>query len=194
MPNSFLSTCFANFKLIKIMDCEGAPTDYNPKEVGNLFHLRYLSLRDTNVKMLPKTIGKLHNLEMLDLKRSFVSELPEEVNGFHKLRYVIAYIENADKNFDINFRQAVKVHSGIGCLQALQKLIKIEASSAALIEELGKLVLLRKLEIFKLKRENGIVLCTVLKEMSHLQSLDICASSEDEVLELQSMSSPPPFL
>ena len=30
--------------------------------------------------------------------------------------------------------------------------------------------------------------------MSHLQSLDICASSEDEVLELQSLSSPPPFL
>ena len=130
----------------------------------------------------------------LDLKRSFISELPAEVNGLRKLRYVVAYIENTDKNFDINFRQAVKVHSGIGCLQALQKLIKIEASSAALVEELGKLVLLRKLEIFKLKRENGIVLCTVLKEMSHLQSLDICASSEDEVLELQSMSSPPPFL
>ena len=34
----------------------------------------------------------------------------------------------------------------------------------------------------------------MLKEISHLQSLDICASSEDEVLELQSMSSPPPFL
>ena len=141
MPNSFLSTCFANFKLMKIMDCEGAPIDYIPKELGNLFHLRYLSLRDTKVKMLKKTIGKLHNLETLDLKRSFISELPAEVNRLRKLRYVVAYIENTDKNFDINFRQAVKIHSGIGCLQALQKLIKIEARSADLIAELGSLVL-----------------------------------------------------
>ncbi|KAM4102580.1 hypothetical protein ACJW30_06G011900 [Castanea mollissima] len=159
VPNSFLSTCFANFKLMKIMDCEGAPIDYIPKEVGNLFHLRYLRLRDTKT---------------LDLKRSFVFELPAEINGFRKLRYVVAYIGNTNKNFDINFRQAVKKHNGIGCLQALQKLIKIEASSATLIAELGSLVLLRKLEIFKLKRENGIVLCTVLKEMSHLQSLKSC--------------------
>ena len=27
VPNSFLSTCFAKFKLMKIMDCEGAPID-----------------------------------------------------------------------------------------------------------------------------------------------------------------------
>ena len=31
MPNSFLTNCFANFKLMKIMDCEGAPIDYIPK-------------------------------------------------------------------------------------------------------------------------------------------------------------------
>ena len=47
MPNFFLTTCFANFKLMKVMDCEGAPIDYIPKEMGNLFRLRYLSLRDT---------------------------------------------------------------------------------------------------------------------------------------------------
>ena len=39
VPNSFLTTYFANFKLMKIMDCEGAPIDYIPKEVGNLLHL-----------------------------------------------------------------------------------------------------------------------------------------------------------
>ena len=85
------------------MDCEGAPIDYIPKEVGNLFHLRYLSLRDTKVKMLPKTIGNLHNLETLDLKRSFVSELLAEIGGLCKLRYVVTYIENVDKNFSIDF-------------------------------------------------------------------------------------------
>ena len=64
MPNAFLTTCFVNFKLMKIMDFEGAPINHIPKEVGNLFHLRYLSLRDTKVQVLPKSIGKLQNLRV----------------------------------------------------------------------------------------------------------------------------------
>ncbi|KAM3696075.1 hypothetical protein ACJW31_06G010800 [Castanea mollissima] len=194
VPNSFLTTCFANFKLMKIMDCEGAPIDYIPKEVGNLLHLRYLSLRDTKVKMLPKSIGKLHYLETLDLKRSLVSELPAEISRLHKLRYLAAYIEDKDVEFNIDFRQAVKIPSGIGRLKSLQKLSKIEANNNALITELGSLGQLRKLEIAKLKRENGIAFCAILETMSHLQSLRIRATSEEEVLELQSMSSPPPLL
>ena len=102
MPNSFLTTCFANFKLMKIMNCEGAPIDYIPKEVGNLFYLRYLSLRDTKVQILPKSIGKLHNLETLNLKRSLVSELPVEISGLCKLRYLAVYNLNGDIKFNID--------------------------------------------------------------------------------------------
>ena len=61
VPKSFLEICFLNFKLNKTMDFEGASIDYIPKEVGNLIHLRYLSLRDTKVQILPKSIGELHN-------------------------------------------------------------------------------------------------------------------------------------
>ena len=93
MPNFVLLTCFANFKLMRTMDCEGVPIDYIPKEVGNLFHLKYLSSRDTNVQMLPKSISKLHNLETLDLKCSLVSKLLEEINGLRKLQYLAADIE-----------------------------------------------------------------------------------------------------
>ena len=194
VPNSFLTTCFANFKLMKTMDFEGAPIDFIPKEVGNLFHLRYLSLRDTKVQILPKSIGKLKNLETLDLKCSLVSELPVEISGLHKLRYLAAYTENYHTEFGSDFRRAVKIHSGIQFLQSLEKLFNIEAKNIALIEELGSLGQLRKLEISKLKRENGMALCTVVEKMSHLRSLDISATNEEEVLELQSMSSPPPLL
>ena len=191
---SFLSTCFANFKLLKIMDFEGASIDYIPKEVGNLFHLKYLSLRDTNVQMLPKSIGKLHNLETLDLKRSLVYELSVEIIALRKLRYLVAYIENNDAEFSINFRQSIKVPNGIGHLESLQKLHKVEANNATLIVELGRLRQLRKLEISKLKREDGMALCLALEKLSLLRSLRICSTSEEEVLELQSMSSPLPLL
>ena len=39
-----------------------------------------------------------------------------------------------------------------------------------------------------------MALCTALEKMNHLQSLKISATVEEEVLELQSMSSPPPHL
>uniref|UniRef100_A0A2N9I5P1 NB-ARC domain-containing protein n=1 Tax=Fagus sylvatica TaxID=28930 RepID=A0A2N9I5P1_FAGSY len=167
---------------------------YIPEEVGNLFHLKYLSLRDTKVEKLPKSIGKLKNLETLDLKRSRVSKLPVEISGLSKLRYLVAYIENNDIEYNINFRPAVKIHSGIGCLQSLQKLFNIEANNDALIAELGSLGQLRKFGIYNLKRENGIALCTTLMKMSHLQSLEISATSEEEYLELQLMFSPLPLL
>ena len=120
MFDSFLTTCFASFKLIKTMDFEGAPIDYIPEEVGNQFHLKYLSLRDMKVKKLPKSIGKLKNLETLNLKRSLVSELPVEISGLSKLRYLAAYIENNDIEYNIDFRGVLKIHSGIRCLQSLQ--------------------------------------------------------------------------
>ena len=84
--------------------------------MGNLFHLKYLSLRDTKVEKLLKSIGKLKNLETLDLKCSRVSELPVEISGLSKLRYLVAYFKNRDIEYNINFRRAVKIHSGIGWL------------------------------------------------------------------------------
>jgi len=65
----------------------------------------------------------------------------------------------------------------------------VEADCAALVEELGRLTQLRKLEISKLKREHGMSLCTALEKMSYLRSLRLSSTSEEENLELQSMSS-----
>ncbi|XP_050246316.1 disease resistance protein RPM1-like isoform X9 [Quercus robur] len=194
VPNSFLMTCFSNFKLMKVMDFEGAPIDCIPKEVGSLFHLRYLSLRDTEVQMLPKSIGKLLNLETLDLKRSLVSELPAEISGLLKLRYLVAYNYNGDTKYNIDSRCGIKIPNGIRHLESLQKLYEIEATSATLITELGSLAQLRKLSISKLKKENGMDLCTAIQKMGHLRSLEISATSEEEVLNLQSLPSPPLLL
>uniref|UniRef100_A0A2N9F5B9 Disease resistance R13L4/SHOC-2-like LRR domain-containing protein n=1 Tax=Fagus sylvatica TaxID=28930 RepID=A0A2N9F5B9_FAGSY len=135
-------------------------------------------------------------MKTMDFEGAPIDYIPEEVveiSGLSKLRYLAAYFENKDIEYNINSRQAVKIHSGIECLQSLEKLFKIEANDA-LIVGLGSLRQLRKLEISKLKRECGIALCTTLKKMSNLRSLTISATSEEEFLELQLMSSPPPLL
>ncbi|KAL6339355.1 hypothetical protein AAG906_028087 [Vitis piasezkii] len=52
----FLGTLASKFKLLKVLDLDGARLDSIPEDLGNLLHLRYLSLRNTKVRMLPRSI------------------------------------------------------------------------------------------------------------------------------------------
>ncbi|XP_059632319.1 disease resistance protein RPM1-like [Cornus florida] len=197
LPKPFLGTLFAKFKLLKVLDLEGAPFDNLPKEVGKLFHLRYLSVRDTKVKILPKSIGKLYNLQTLDLKYSLVNELPNEISNLHKLRHLLAYDFNYNVDSSIDFRRGVKVHEGIKHLKELHKLRDVEASHEGfdqIIRELENLRELRKLGIKMLRRENGRALIDSIEKMKHLTYLSVRAVSEDEILDLQCMTSPPQCL
>ncbi|KAA8521629.1 hypothetical protein F0562_012302 [Nyssa sinensis] len=194
LPESLLQTLFASFKLLKVLDFQDASLDYLPKEVGNLLHLRYLSVRNTKVKMLPKSVGKLHNLQTLDLKKSLVQELPVEINRLCKLRHLLAYYLDWTAT-QVNFQRGVKIHKGVGRLKDLQKLYSVEANHEVnLIRELRNLRQLRKLGITKLTRDTGSALGTSIKEMHQLESLDVYALSEDEVIDIQNISPPPRFL
>ncbi|KAL7176963.1 hypothetical protein ACSBR2_030323 [Camellia fascicularis] len=174
-----LCTVAANFKLLKVLDLEDAPLDQLDEEVGNLFLLRYLSIRSTKVKIIPKSIGNLQNLQTLDLKYSPVSELPFDISRLRKLRHL--------------FVVGVKIRGGIGGLEELQNLWFVEKNDG-LIKELEKLRQLRKLGIRKLEREHGRALCAAIEKMKYLQHLEVLASNDDEILDLQYISSPPQYL
>ncbi|KAM1126602.1 hypothetical protein ACFX2B_041265 [Malus domestica] len=195
-PESFLNTLRENFKLVKVLDFMDAPINQLPKYLGDLHLLTYLSLRNTNVELLPDSIGNLQNLETLDLKQSLVYEIPAKINKLVKLRHLLAYHRDYGMEFCSNWERGVKIHEGIGCLQALQKLSLVEVNHGGidLIKELGKLRQLRKLGLKKLKREDGRALCACIEKMKHLESLELIAISEDEVLDLESISTPPEFI
>ncbi|CAN6569286.1 unnamed protein product [Malus baccata var. baccata] len=157
-PESFLSTLSGNFKLMKILDFADAPLNHLPKYVGDLHLLKYLSLRNTKVKLLPESICNLQNLETLDLKQSLVYEIPAKINKLLKLRHLLAHYTDSSTDFSmISYERGVKVHDGIGCLQALQKLYHVETNHGGinLIKALKKLRQLRKLGLKNLKREYG---------------------------------------
>ncbi|GMY30830.1 disease resistance protein RPM1-like [Fagus crenata] len=196
LPMSFMNTFFANFKLLKVMDFEDAPLDHVPEDVGSLFHLRYLSLRNTKIKKLPKSIGKLQNLETLDLKQSLVSDIPVEINKLPKLRHLIAYYCDYKDDFSLSWEKGVKIEKGIGCLTDLQKLYHVELNHGGvdLIKELGKLRQLRKLGVKNLTKETMRALCASIGKMNHLESLEVSSISENEIIDLQSISSPPQCL
>ncbi|PON37336.1 NB-ARC domain, LRR domain containing protein [Parasponia andersonii] len=182
-----------NFKLLKVLDFEDAPNlDHLPKDIGSLFHLKYLSLRGTKVRLLPKSIGNLENLETLDLKESLVFELPGEIKRLFKLQHLLAYDSQWTMHFP--FRQrGVKVEMGIGRLKALQRLYFVEANVVGfdIFKELSNLTELKKLGIIKLRNEDGRTLCDCIQKMNHLESLDVASISKDDMIGLESMSSPP---
>jgi disease resistance protein RPM1 len=91
MPRSFIFKLFKKFKLLKVLDFEDAPIDYIPQEVGNLFHLKHLSLKRTKAKILPKSVGRLQNLHTLNVVETAVCELPIEIFRLYKLRQILAH-------------------------------------------------------------------------------------------------------
>ncbi|XP_050218975.1 disease resistance protein RPM1-like [Mercurialis annua] len=195
LPKSLISSFIENFELLRLLDFEGAPMDCIPKEIGTLWHLRYLSLKYTRVKTLPKSIGKLSNLETLDLRWSLVHDLPVEINSLLKLKYLLAHSSNYDVPYNPNFRRGVKMQGNIGRLKALQKLYLIEVDhDIGLIGELQRMTQLRKVGIKKLRSENGTALCSALEKMTCLETLHVSSVTKEEFLDLQSMSDPPPQL
>ncbi|THG07179.1 hypothetical protein TEA_003701 [Camellia sinensis var. sinensis] len=72
-----LGTVAANFKLLKVLDLEDAHLDQLHEEVGNLFLLRYLSIRSTRVEIIPKAIAieKMKYLQRLNVMASSDNEI-----------------------------------------------------------------------------------------------------------------------
>ncbi|GMN68672.1 hypothetical protein TIFTF001_037728 [Ficus carica] len=198
---NFIVPLFAtNFKFLKVLDFEDTPNlDRLPEEIGRLFDLRYLSVRGTKVKMLPRSIAKLENLETLDVLNSFVHDLPADmIKSLRKLRNIYALnIEQGDAEVFPPGLQGVKVVGGIGFLKALQKLLYIELDHEGvedLFEEFSKLTQLRTLGIFRVRSEDWSSLCGCIEKMELLESLNVGSASENEVIDLESISSPPLFL
>ncbi|KAF8402084.1 hypothetical protein HHK36_013036 [Tetracentron sinense] len=194
LSNSSMHTFFSGFRLLKVLDLKGAPLEMLPNEFVNLFHLRYLSLRRTRIKRLPNSIGKLQNLVTLDLKFTPVSELPSEILKLQRLQYLAVYncsSQLVKSSFYLNF-EGFKVQVGIGGLVNLQKLCYVDVNQGNnIIKELGRLTQLRRLGILKLRREDGMELCSSIEKMSNLRSLSVISTNNEEILDLQFRSSPP---
>ncbi|GFZ16603.1 hypothetical protein Acr_25g0010120 [Actinidia rufa] len=185
-----------DLRLLTLLDLKGTQLETFPNEIVKLFHLRHLSLRGTNLKTIPKSIGNLQNLETLDLKQTLVTELPDEILKLQRLRHLLLYRYHPKGDLpSFHHQTGFKAPVGIGSLSSLQKLCSIEVNqyykNGIVLGEVGKLTQLRRVHILKLMREDCKMLCSSLEKLKNLRSLRVSAIQEDEIIDLDSLSSPP---
>ncbi|TVU50792.1 hypothetical protein EJB05_02182, partial [Eragrostis curvula] len=128
------------FHILRVLDFEGCRDlkKHQIDGIGDLVHLRYLGLRNTNITNVPKDVGKLHCLQTLELRHTSIRELPTTIVRLKQLMHL--YID-----------RAVKLPDGIGKLHALQVFSFVSVGiSPNIAKELGHLTELRVLDIFLL--------------------------------------------
>ncbi|GAB4837405.1 hypothetical protein Ancab_039597 [Ancistrocladus abbreviatus] len=122
-----------DFKLLRVLTLYRVKTHdgYLPNELGNLRHLRYLALLDSDINTLPESIGNLSNLLYLEYDPAYVRErgpLPNVLWKMKQLRHL--YLGH-----DIPRSKELKLHT----LTNLQTLWSLNVSDWESEVELGKL-------------------------------------------------------
>nr|KYP37838.1 Disease resistance protein RPM1 [Cajanus cajan] len=160
-----------------VLDFDDSRLFYVPENLGNLIHLKYLSLKKTWVESLPKSIGKFQNLETLDVRQSLVFEMPKEIGKLRKLRYLLA-----------NTISSIQLKDSLGGMTSLQKLslLSIDDDGVVIIV-LAKLRQLRDLRMYKFRGEYGKTLCSSINEMPLFGKLYIYTENENEAIDLHCM-------
>ncbi|RLM68938.1 hypothetical protein C2845_PM17G14910 [Panicum miliaceum] len=181
MPS--LSCCH----LLRVLDLEGCNLKEHPslRFVGNLFHLRYLSLAWTGYAgELPMEIGKLRFLQTLLLYGTEIEELPSSIVG---LRQLLCLFVGA----------STSLPNGLRYLASLEMLAIVRMDSACIAEELGHLTQLRILgvDLTSDKKEGGwdenmrTALLGSLGKLHKLQSLAVHSHYVEANLEAGSVES-----
>jgi Leucine-rich repeat (LRR) protein len=88
-PVSLISS---EMRLLRVLDLEDTVELKNGdlRHIGELHHLRYLSLRGTDISRIPSSLQNLRYLETLDIQDTQVTQLPCDISKLEKLRYLLA--------------------------------------------------------------------------------------------------------
>ncbi|RWR73951.1 disease resistance protein RPM1-like protein [Cinnamomum micranthum f. kanehirae] len=180
IPSLSLCSISSRYKLLRVLDLSNSSIESVPDELVELFNLRYLNLRATNVGELPKSIGKLQHLQTLDIYKTKIKILPKGVEKLKKLRHMF-------------IPSGIQAPDGIFNLNCLQRLYNIGINDNT-VRKVGNLTQLRDLGIVNVKKNHGKELSASLQKMEALLYLEVQVISDEEILDLDAVSSPPAHL
>ncbi|VAI63640.1 disease resistance protein PIK6-NP-like [Triticum dicoccoides] len=124
------------FKYSRVLDFGGFSQleRHHLANIGRLFQLRHLNLRNTRINELSEQIGLLVFLQMLDIRGTYVNKLPASVANLRRLVYLLT-------------DTGVIIPDGIAKMQALEilKRVAVFKQSVNFLQEVGQLKNMRKL-------------------------------------------------
>ncbi|CAD6268901.1 unnamed protein product [Miscanthus lutarioriparius] len=144
-------TVLENFSILHVLDLEGCDLSQSNslKYLGNLLHLRYLSLRHTHIDQLPEEIGNLQFLQIVDVESSSWKgspSLPSSIVGLTQL-------------MSLRIDYSITVPEGIGSLIGLEELLHLCIDcEGKMLEELAHLTQLKVLH-FRITTGNSSEAC-----------------------------------
>nr|UBY07545.1 NBS-LRR disease resistance protein [Dasypyrum villosum] len=127
------------FETLRVLDFEGCRmglVKYDMDGMENLFQLKYLSFKKTDIRELPSGVVMLHDLETLDLRITEIREMPSRIVQLTKLQHLCC-----------GFQQKIPI--GIGNITNLREIsgFYITMSSVGAVVELGSPINLEVLDV-----------------------------------------------
>ncbi|MCL7047528.1 hypothetical protein MKW94_024727 [Papaver nudicaule] len=174
MQHNYLNSLFGCFKLLRVLEFSGSTGISTgrypslPKELGELVHLRYLSLEDTKLERLNTSyLRKLVNLQVLNLNRCGTTlTTDDKIGSLHQLRHL--YLGGL--SHIISSSSTAFNHLGIGNLTILQSL-RIEAEDWIHGGGLANLRVLKKLRIYGCLSAHSTEISDAIGQLVGLKSL-----------------------
>ncbi|KAJ6769302.1 DISEASE RESISTANCE PROTEIN RP [Salix koriyanagi] len=178
-------------RFLLVLDLDGKIV-YLPDEVGDLIHLRYLGVVNSDLDELPRTLGNLQKLQTLDIRMcGKLSKLPIEVVHIQQLRHLLMSKSIGDCE--------IRVPEGIGKMVNLHTLSGIYGGDG-IARELSALTQIRHLGVKRVSEDHAGELFAAIEKMENLESLSLEAegcffeeTSPTLFPELDAFS-PPPLL
>ncbi|XP_047043836.1 disease resistance protein Pik-2-like [Lolium rigidum] len=198
-----------NMRFLRVLDLEDTLglRDHHLDRVGQLRHLKYLSLRGCwNIFCLPNSLGNLRHLQTLDVRGTQIFEFPRTITNLGLLQnlridscclwmttvpvllrpQVVAGGLNRRDVLNLfryelynNKLRGAKVPRGIGQLKALHKLDGAYVEGNATVKEFRELTELRKLGVVGISSKNSMEFWCAIADHYHLRSLSVRGKRHD---------------
>ncbi|KAI5348172.1 hypothetical protein L3X38_001059 [Prunus dulcis] len=173
-----------DFKVLRVLKVEGLRAIRGvelPSEIGNMVHLRFLSVRRSEIKTFPPSLGNLVCLQTLDFRVPAYIDIviPNVIMKMKKLRHLY---------LPWNYSAKGKVElSTLGHLQTLHNL----SSEYCDLKDVGRLTNLRKLKIRVLGSLQNLeeILKSTGSTLNHIRSLIVkndTNSGEEQAMQIVS--------